>query len=171
MRANFWSEQFGATGFVIVPCSPCVCGRAAEVQPRADARVVGHAVLSMLSRHDATCGGRRSLLLLFRSDLSRASYYCTMVGGVCTAVSVHRVLEPSHDSDRAESSCAPNMMSSISPPKHDLEGTRPRNPAKRLCPSPKAKHTRKMIIIRVTVSCSLEELNWPGMLFYKKCHP
>ena len=55
----------GLPGFVRkFLCTPCICGRPAEVQPRPDAR--GFLLLS----HYGTCGGRRSLLL--RSDLSSA---------------------------------------------------------------------------------------------------
>ena len=55
-----WSTQ-------VVPkflCTPFICGRPAEVQPGPDALVL------LLSIHDGTCGGRRSLLL--RSYLSSA---------------------------------------------------------------------------------------------------
>ena len=38
---SFWSELLGSTGFVRkFLCTPCICGRPAEVQPRPDARVV-----------------------------------------------------------------------------------------------------------------------------------
>ena len=62
---SFWSGLLGSTGVVRkFLCTPYVCGRPAEVQPRPDARV------SVLSSHDGICGGRRSPLL--RSDLSSA---------------------------------------------------------------------------------------------------
>ena len=54
----------GLLGLYASSCVLCICGRPAEVQPRPDAR------LFLLSSHDGTCGGRRSLLL--RSDISSA---------------------------------------------------------------------------------------------------
>ena len=66
----FLCGLLGSTGFVrVFLCTPCICGKPAEAQPRPDARVVSTTVES----YDGTCGGRRSLLLLlFRSDLSSA---------------------------------------------------------------------------------------------------
>ena len=41
VRVNFWSGLLGSAGFVRkFLCTPCICGRPAEVQPRPDAQVV-----------------------------------------------------------------------------------------------------------------------------------
>ena len=41
INVNCWSGLLGSTGFVRkFLCTPCICGRPAEVQPRSDARVV-----------------------------------------------------------------------------------------------------------------------------------
>ena len=41
VRVRFRSGLLGSTGFVRkFLCTPCICGRRAEVQPRPDARVV-----------------------------------------------------------------------------------------------------------------------------------
>ena len=39
VSVSFWSGLLGSTGFVRkFLCTPCICGRPAEVQPRPDAR-------------------------------------------------------------------------------------------------------------------------------------
>ena len=41
VRVSFWSGPLGSTGIVRkFLCTPCICGRPAEVQPRPDAPVL-----------------------------------------------------------------------------------------------------------------------------------